>query len=72
MSESNFYQTEITAQNGASVRLVYDQEADKLEIFFGENLPATGVELTDHILLRYNKAMSRAICILLLNFSDLD
>jgi len=32
-----------------------------LDIFFGENEPATGVELTDHILLRVNQQTGRAV-----------
>jgi hypothetical protein len=71
MSELSLYKTEITAQDGTPVRLVYDQEADILEIFFGENEPATGVELTDHILLRLNRPTKRAISLLLLDFSIL-
>lgn len=71
MSELNFYQTEITANDGTPVRLVYDSEADILEIFFGENEPATGVELTDYVILRLNKKTRRAISLTLLHFSIL-
>ena len=71
MSELNLYKTEITAQDGTPVRLVYDQEADILEIFFGENEPATGVELTDQILLRLNQKTKRAISLMVLDFSIL-
>jgi len=53
------------------VRFVYDQEADILELFFGENEPATGVELTDHIVLRLNKQTHRAVSLMLLHFSIL-
>ncbi len=53
------------------MRFVYDQEADILELFFGENEPATGVELTDHIVLRLNKQTRRAISLILLHFSVL-
>lgn len=66
-----FYRTETTANDGTRVRLVYDQEADILEIFFGENEPATGVELTDDILLRLNQQTRRAISLTLLHFSIL-
>lgn len=71
MSQLNLYKTEITANDGTPVRLVYDQEADILEIFFGENEPATGVELTDHIILRLNQKTKRAVSLLLLDFSVL-
>jgi hypothetical protein len=71
MSALELNQTEMVAQDGTSVRLVYDPEADILEIFFGENEPATGIELTDHIVLRLNKQTRRAISLMLLHFSIL-
>ena len=71
MSQLQLHKTEITARDGTAVRLVYDQEADILEIFFGENEPATGVELTDYIILRLNKRTRRAISLMLLHFSIL-
>jgi len=58
-------------RDGTPVRFVYDQEADILELFFGENEPATGVELTDHIVLRLNKQTRRAVSLMLLHFSIL-
>jgi hypothetical protein len=58
-------------QDGTPVRFVYDQEADILELFFGENEPATGVELTDYIVLRLNKQTRRAVSLMLLHFSIL-
>jgi len=42
MSEPKLSKTERTANDGTPVRLVYDQEADILEIFFGENKAASG------------------------------
>lgn len=51
--------------------VVYDQEADILEVFFGANEPATGVELTDDILLRVNRSLQRAVSLTLLHFSVL-
>ena len=71
MSKLTFRKTEMTASDGTPVRLVYDQEADILEIFFGKNEPATGIELTDHIVLRLNKQTQRAISLMLLHFSIL-
>ena len=53
------------------IRLKYDEEGDILEIFFGENEPATGVELTDNILLRVNRAAKRAVSLTILHFSIL-
>jgi len=71
MSALTLYQTETRAHDGTPVRLVYDQEADILEIFFGANEPATGIELTDYIILRLNKQTRRAISLMLLHFSIL-
>ncbi len=71
MGKAEFYETKTTANDGTPVRFDYDQEADILEIFFGENEPATGVELTDYIVLRLNKQTRRAISLLLLHFSIL-
>jgi len=71
MSELNLYRTELIAENGEKVRLVYDEGGDILDIFFGENEPATGVELTDHILLRLNQTTGRAISLTILHLSIL-
>ncbi|MEA3341515.1 MAG: DUF2283 domain-containing protein [Chloroflexota bacterium] len=68
---TKFYETETTTNGGTPVRFVYDQEADILEIFFGENESATGVELTDYIILRLNKQTRRAVSLMLLHFSIL-
>jgi hypothetical protein len=71
MNQIKFYEKETTAGDGTPVRFVYDQETDTLEIFFGENEPATGVELTDYIILRLNQQTRRAISLTLLHFSIL-
>ena len=71
MSELNLYQTEQTANDGSVARFVYDPEADILEIFFGENQPATGVELTADIILRLNRQTRQPVSLTLLHFSIL-
>jgi len=71
MSDLKLHQTEIKTANGKDVRLIYDENMDMLEIFFGENEPATGVELTDHILLRLNRKTGRIVSLTLLHFSIL-
>jgi len=68
---TNFYETETLASDGTPVRFVYDQEADILEIFFDQNEPATGIELTDYVILRLNQQTRRAISFILLHFSIL-
>lgn len=71
MSELNLYKTEKRAIDGSVVRFVYDPEADILEIFFGENQPATGVELTEDIILRLNRQTRQPVSLTLLHFSIL-
>lgn len=71
MSELNLYRTELTTEDGERVRLVYDENEDMLDIFFGENEPATGIELTAHILLRLNQATSRPISLTIRHLSIL-
>jgi hypothetical protein len=51
--------------------LVYDKDSDILDIFLDQNEPATGIELTDHILLRLNQKTKRAVSLTLLHFSIL-
>ncbi|MCF8129304.1 MAG: DUF2283 domain-containing protein [Deltaproteobacteria bacterium] len=71
MDKKAFFETEIIATDGTPVRLVYDREADILEIFFGQNEPGTGVELTEHILLRVNLQTRQPISVTILHFSIL-
>jgi uncharacterized protein YuzE len=71
MGDVNLYRTELIAENGEKVRLVYDEDADILDIFFGENEPATGIELTDNILLRLNQTTGRAVSLTILHLSIL-
>lgn len=71
MSELKLQKTAMTARDGTPVRLVYDEEADILEIFFGENGPATGVELTKYIILRLDRKAKRVLSLILRHFSIL-
>lgn len=71
MSELKLQKTELTARDGTPIRLIYDTEADILEIFFGENGPATGIELTDQMILRVDQQQKRALSLMLLHFSIL-
>jgi hypothetical protein len=71
MDKTSFLKTAVKAADGTHVRMVYDQEADILEIFFGQNETGTGVELTEHILLRVNFQTRRPISITVLHFSIL-
>ena len=50
MDNLKLKQSEIKLTNGEKVRIVYNKTDDLLDLFFLENKPATGVELTDNIL----------------------
>ncbi|MBX3050267.1 MAG: DUF2283 domain-containing protein [Caldilineaceae bacterium] len=71
MNELKLQKSELIARDGTPVRLVYDPEADILEIFFGENGPATGIELTDQMVLRIDQKQKRALSLMFLHFSIL-
>jgi len=71
MSELRLQKTDLTTKDGTIAHLVYDEEADILEIFFGENGPATGIELTDQMILRVDTRQKRALSLMLLHFSIL-
>lgn len=71
MSDLKLHRMEAKAANGETIHLVYNESEDMLDIFFGENEAATGVELTDHILLRLNSRTGHAVSLTLLHFSIL-
>ena len=71
MNELKLHRSEMKAANGETMRLVYDEGGDMLDIFFGENETATGVELTDHILLRLDQQTGRALSLTVRHFSIL-
>lgn len=71
MSDLKLHRSEILAANGEKIRLVYDEGEDILDIFFGANEPATGVELTDHILLRVDQETGRAVSLTICHLSIL-
>ncbi len=61
----------LQAEDGQPIKLVYEQETDILDIYFGENEAATGIELTDQILLRINRTEKRAVSLTIRHFSIL-
>lgn len=71
MTEQNVQELVISAADGKSLQLHYDQDSDILEIFFGPNNPATGIELTEHILLRINLKIQQAQSLTIRHFSIL-
>ena len=71
MNDIKLYTNESKASNGEKIKLVYEKNEDMLDIFFGERSPATGVELTDHILLRINRKTGKAVSLTIRHFSIL-
>ena len=71
MNKLTLQRTVMTARDGTPVRFVYDEEADILELFFGENASGTGIELTEHLILRIDRKTRRALSLMLLHFSML-
>ena len=57
--------------DGTTVLMVYEAESDELDIYFGENRQATGVQLADHILLRLDQAEGKAVSLSFIDFSIL-
>jgi len=55
---------------GEEVRIEYDSEGDTLEIFFASGA-ATGIELTDEIVLRYDKSNVSPRSLIFTSFSHL-
>ena len=53
----------------SDTKYTYDEESDTLSILFPPPEKATGVEITDHILLYINKTTKRVVRITLLDYS---
>ncbi len=49
----------------------YDETSDTLTVCFESGSPATGIELTDHILLRINQQSEKAVSIVFFEYSVL-
>jgi hypothetical protein len=49
----------------------YDEISDTLTVSFEAGVPATGIELTDHILLRLSKHERKALSLVILEYSVL-
>lgn len=71
MSKRKTHHVTIQSVDNPDARLVYNEEEDSLDVFFGENESATGVELTDYILLRVNQKSGRAVSLTIRHFSIL-
>lgn len=57
--------------NGSTVELEYDEDGDILEIIFARGRATSAVELTDNIILRFDRARAKPLSLSLLGFSVL-
>ena len=71
MIRLKIHRAEFISAEGISVKMIYNESDDMLDIFFGENEPASGIDLTDHILLRINRKTGKAVSLTIRHFSVL-
>jgi len=76
-SELRLQEMEITTENGQKMHLAYEEMGDVLEIVFDDaddkhpTEATCAVELTDNILLRFDREQGRAVGLTILDFSVL-
>jgi hypothetical protein len=56
---------------GQTILYSYDKEGDILEIFFQKGQGGVGVDLTENIVLRYNRSSQEPLSLILISFSRL-
>ena len=71
MNELKINKSELKLVSGETANISYDETDDILEIIFNGNRPATGIELTDNILLRVDRKTGQAASLTILHFSIL-
>jgi len=69
--ELNIYKTDITFDDGRTIHFMYDRDSDDLEIVFERRRANCAIELTDNIVLRFDREKEKAISLILLSFSVL-
>ena len=69
--ELQLIELDIIAQDGTPVHLAYEESGDVLEIVFSDVQPDTALELTDQILLSFNRTERAAAGLTILDFSIL-
>ena len=69
--ELNIYKTDITFDDGRTIHLMYDRDSDDLEIVFKKGRANCAIELTDNIVLRFDREKEKALSLILLSFSVL-
>jgi hypothetical protein len=71
MNELKINNSELKLASGEKANILYNETDDILEIVFNGNKPATGIELTDNILLRVDRKTGQAASLTILHFSIL-
>jgi len=71
MNELKISKSELKLDSGEIANISYNETDDILEIVFNGNKPATGIELTDNILLRVDRKTGQAASLTILHFSIL-
>ena len=69
MHDMHIQKIEVVSDDGQNVHLAYDEECDILEVVFKGIEANCAIELTDHILLRFNLEKERAAGLSVLDFS---
>ena len=69
--ELNLTEIDLVAQDGSPVHLAYEESGDILEIVFRNVQPDFSLELTEQILLSFNRAARTAAGLTILDFSIL-
>lgn len=70
-AELNLYKTDITLDNGQTVHFMYDRDSDDLEIVFERGRANCVVELSNNIVLRFDKEKEKALSLIVISFSVL-
>lgn len=69
--EVKLFEIDLTAKDGSLVHLAYEETGDILEIVFSGVEPSSSLELTEHILLSFNRPQRAAAGLTILDFSRL-
>ena len=69
--ELNIYKTDMKFEDGQTVHFMYDQDSDDLEIVFEKGRANCTIELTDHIILRFDRERKTALSLILIGVSFL-
>ncbi len=69
--EMNIYKSDIMFEDDHAVHFMYDRDSDDLEIVFEQGRANCTIELTEHIVLRFDRERESALSLILVGFSFL-